>query len=105
MSLQSVTVGAPRALSPTGRERRRSARKPHIVEAFVLTTADGGERVEVASVNLSRHGVGFLAPRPLVVSGFYLVEIGFGEQKLVSEIRVVSCRQAGDVYDIGAEFC
>jgi hypothetical protein len=105
MSLKTVTVGSPREASTTGRERRRSSRKELIVESFIRS-AENARLHEVTSVNLSRHGVAFHSPNPLVVSGNYIVEVGFGDQRLMSEVRIVSCREAGDgFFEIGAEFC
>jgi hypothetical protein len=89
-------------------ERRRSARQPYIVEAFIIspTATDPGERKEVTSVNLSRHGVAFDFTEPLAKKTCWTIEIGMGEQKLLSEIRIVSCRPIEDgIYQVGAEFC
>lgn len=106
MSTQSVTQGTPRSTSPTGRERRRSMRQEREVVAFV-STADGTTRVAVTDVNLSRHGVGFTSFHAFAEGLFCLIEIGFGDQRLISEIQIVSCRAGarGVANRIGAEFC
>jgi hypothetical protein len=87
--------------------RRRSERNPYVIEAFVYspTSTDPDERIEATSLNLSRHGVGFCIEHPLPAGAFYVVEIGLGPQKLVSEMRTVSCRRRADgMYEVGGEF-
>ncbi len=76
-----------------------------IVESFIRS-AENARLHEVTSVNLSRHGVAFSSPNPLVVSATYIVEIGIGEQRMMSEVRIVSCREdSNGLFEIGAEFC
>lgn len=88
-------------------ERRRSKREPHIVEAYVSSpTARHDEpKIEAASVNLSRHGVGFETTEPLAVAAYYTLELGLGDQRIVAEVRIISCTctDHGNYY-IGAEF-
>ncbi|GEM_PF-1461511 len=105
MSLKSVTVGTPREASTTGHERRRSSRNAQTLESCVRAV-DSSEEIDVSDVNLSRHGVGFCSKSSLTLGDSYIVEIGFGDQKLISEIRIVSCRKldTGGV-EVGAEFC
>jgi hypothetical protein len=89
-------------------DRRRTARAPHVAEAWVCspTATSPDERTEVQALNLSRHGVGFELPTPLPEGTFYTIELGVGDQRLRSEVRIISCRRndAGG-YDVGAEFC
>lgn len=88
-------------------ERRRSERKDHIAEAFVASpTAGPNEKpTEAVSVNLSRHGVGFETLKPLAVNAYYTLQLGHGENRLVGEVRIVSCNKTdhGNYY-VGAEF-
>ena len=89
-------------------ERRRSARRPHVVQGWVVspTATREDERREVQGLNLSRHGVGFELSTPMPVGTFFAMEIGVGDQRLRSEVRIISCRQgASGAYEIGAEFC
>lgn len=89
-------------------DRRRSLRKPHIAEAWIVspTATRPEEKIEVTSMNLSRHGVGFELPNPLAQASFYVMEIAVGEQRLLSEVRIISCRKLeGGTYEVGAEFC
>lgn len=88
-------------------DRRRSERKPHVCEAWIGSpTGSNDDRVEIVSVNVSRHGVAFEIDRELVVGTFHAIEIGLGAQRMCGEIRVISCRQDGDGnYAVGAEFC
>ena len=90
-------------------EKRRSERVPHVMDAWICspTAVDPlEERVEVRSVNISRHGVAFAVDHELPDGAFWIMEIGIGDQRLVSEIRVMNCRKADDgQFEIGAEFC
>ena len=89
-------------------ERRRSQRQPHMVEAFICspTATHPYERREVTSINLSKHGVAFDFIEPLPKRMHYTIEIGLGDQKLVSEIKIVSCVAIEEgLYQVGAEFC
>jgi hypothetical protein len=95
-------------ISGPNAERRRSPRKPHVAEAWISspTATSPEERIEVTSMNLSRHGIGFELARQVPEHTFYAIEIGMGEQRLVSEIRIVSCRKSDHgTWEIGAEFC
>ena len=79
-----------------------------MVEAWIIspTATTTAERVEVTSVNISRHGVCFSLARAIPEGAFYVIEVLMGEQKIVSEIRVVDCRKdTAGRYDVGAEFC
>ena len=89
-------------------ERRRSVRQPHVAEAWVVspTATREDERLEVQSLNLSRHGVMFELDAPLAVSSFFLFEVGVGDQCMRSEIRIISCnRGESGAYEVGVEFC
>ena len=89
-------------------ERRRSARKPCSAEAFIIspTATNPYERREVSGVNLSRHGIAFDYVEPVAKGTYWLIEIGIGEQRLVSEVKIVSCRAIEDgLFQIGSEFC
>jgi hypothetical protein len=90
------------------KDRRRSQRKQHVVEAWIIspTATKASERLEVTSVNISRHGVCFSLAREIPEGAFYVIEVLMGEQKIVSEIRVIDCRKdAAGRYDVGGEFC
>ena len=89
-------------------DRRRSPRTPHVAEAWIAspTATNPEERIEVTSMNLSRHGVGFELARAIPENTFYVIEIGMGEQRIVSEIRIVSCAKSDHgSWEVGAEFC
>lgn len=89
-------------------DRRRSERKPHVVEAFLAspTATDDEEPHEVTSVNVSRHGVAFNYDQPLPEGAFFKIDISIGEQHIASEVRIISCRKIGEGnFEIGAEFC
>jgi len=90
-----------------GSERRRSTRAPHVAGAWVAspTATRPDDRLEVTALNLSRHGVAFELPGPLPEGAFFVIVIGVGEQRLTSEVRIISCRKAGAAYAVGAEFC
>jgi hypothetical protein len=97
------------AMEPTltSAERRRSPRKSYVVEAFIIspTATNPYERREVTSINLSRHGVAFDFTEPLSKNTYFLIEIGLGDQRIVSEICIIACRAIDDgLYQVGAEF-
>jgi hypothetical protein len=93
---------------PPPKDRRRSERKQHVVEAWIIspTATRSSEKLEVKSVNISRHGVCFSLAQTIPEGSYYIIEVLMGEQKIVSEIHVVTCRtdNAGR-FDVGAEFC
>src|SRR3954463_13027370 len=89
-------------------DRRRSARVPHVCESWISspTATDPEDKQEVTAVNISRHGVGFELAKAMPVGAFYVIEIGVGEQRLRSEVRLVSCkRNEAGMFEVGAEFC
>ena len=62
----------------------------------------------MSALDLSRHGVGFESHHPLAEGCFYWIEIGFGDQRIASEIRVTSCVRSDDApgtWRVGGEFC
>lgn len=86
-------------------DRRRSERRPHAVEAF-LSSPTGGDRIEVSSIDLSRHGVGLRLPIPIASGTFKALELGLGSQRMVTEVRILSCRQDKDgSFRVHAAFC
>ncbi len=106
MLSQILTQGTQSAA--TGRDRRRSERKPHVAEAWLSspTATDADDRIEVVSLNLSRHGVGFDSETSLAVGTFHIIEVKMGDKHMHSEIRIVSCSQGDDgEFIVGAEFC
>jgi PilZ domain-containing protein len=91
-------------------DRRRSPRVPSVIEAWLLPVGseDRDQRLEIASMDLSRHGVGFCVYRELPLGTFHVVEIALGDQRLVADVRIVFCRPfEGEpgLFQIGAEFC
>ena len=106
------TKTKPRSARPrlTGADRRRSPRVPSVIEAWLAPVGsdDADQRLDIASMDLSRHGVGFCVYRELPLGSAHVVEIALGDQRLVAEIRVVFCRPfEGEpgLFQIGAEFC
>lgn len=111
-ALVDTTSMSPRTLAPKSRrdpnDRRRSDRKPYVMEAWVAspTAPNPADRNEVTSVNLSRHGVAFESQNPLAEGTYYMLEMGIGEQRIQSEVRIISCRKnTNGRHEIGAEFC
>jgi hypothetical protein len=95
---------------PTDDDRRRSPRVPSVIEACLAPVGsdDAGQRLDIASMDLSRHGVGFCVYRELASGSSHVVQIALGDQRLVAEVRVVFCRPfEGEpgLFQIGAEFC
>ena len=90
---------------PQSGERRRSARRPHVAEASV-SSPTGGPATEVTGVDLSKHGVGLTVAKAIPPGTFHILTLGLGAQRIVGEIRVVSCRKQGDsLYRVHAELC
>ena len=90
---------------PMGHERRRSQRRPHTAQAFVSSPTGGG-RTEVACFDLSKHGVGLTLTTHIPAGTFHRLELGLGEQKIVTEIHVLSCQRQDDgTFRVHAEFC
>ena len=90
---------------PTREERRRSPRRPHTAHA-VIASPTGGRRTEVACFDLSKHGVGLTLTTHIPAETFHVLELGLGEQKIVTEIHVLSChRQDDGTFRVHAEFC
>ena len=93
----------------TYNNRRRSERVPKVLDAWICSpTATNAmeEREEVTTVNLSRHGVAFQLSHQVPTGAFYVIQVGIGAQEVVSEIRIVSCRQVeAGRFEVGAEFC
>ena len=91
------------------KDRRRSERTPRVLDAWICSptaTDPCEEREEVTAVNLSRHGVAFALEHTVATGTFYVIEVCLGVQNVVSEIRIVSCRETDDgVFEVGAEFC
>ncbi len=93
---------------PSDDDRRRSARVPHVAEAWVCSPTDFDleKKIEVRAVNLSRHGVAFDVDSDMATGSFKMIEIGIGDQRVRTEVRIISCRQTEDGhFEVGAEFC
>lgn len=91
----------------TDPERRRSQRKPHVVQAWISspTAVDPADRQEVLAINVSRHGVAFERRDPLPTGAFHVLDIAMGEQRMRCEVRILSCRKNDHgQFEIGAEF-
>ena|SRR5579859_6588750 len=94
-----------RPTMPHLKERRRSPRREHVVEASI-TSPTGGPAIEVTGVDFSKHGVGLSVGTMIPPGTFHVLTLGLGTKRIVSEIRVVSCRKQGDsTYRVHAEFC
>jgi hypothetical protein len=102
----SAVQAGKRETATQERERRRSARTPHACEAWLSspTATDPADRVEVTTLNLSRHGVCFEIPVAVPTGAYYILRVGVGPQKINSEIRILSCRPSDQSFKIGAEF-
>ena len=86
--------------------RRRSDRRPYVAEAWLVAKDNPDSRTDVKTVNLSKHGIAFDLSKKADPGTFFLLEIGFGQQRLVAEIRIISCRAISEgIFEIGAEFC
>jgi hypothetical protein len=89
----------------TESERRRSQRKPHVVEAY-LASPTGGKKLGVSCVDVSKHGVRLKVAQPIATGTYHVLELGFDAQKRGGEVRILSCRREADgAYHVHAEFC
>lgn len=108
MSVVHAKLAAP-AYKTQGDDRRRCERRPYVCDAFIFspTATSDDEKIEVSSMNLSRHGVAFEVNTELTVGSFWRIELDMGEQSMVSEIRIIRCDllEDGHHYAVGAEFC
>jgi len=92
-------------VSDKAEERRRSDRRPHVVEAF-LSSPTGGSRLPVTSIDLSKHGVALDIRKPIATGMFQVLELGIGQQKMITEVRILSCREeANGCFRVHAAFC
>jgi hypothetical protein len=88
-------------------DRRRSQRKPHVVQAWISspTAVDPDDRQEVLSVNVSRHGVAFESHHAIATGTYHIIDIAMGPQRMRTEIRILSCRKMDSArFEIGAEY-
>jgi len=85
-------------------ERRRSPRSGNVIEGW-LSPHNSPDRTEVTTFDISRHGISFEATFPVTVGEQYIYEIGFGNQRLVCDLRIVNCRASEkEIWHVGAEF-
>src|ERR1700712_5784174 len=87
--------------------RRRSERRPHVAEAWLAspTSSDPSDRLEVSSLNLSKHGIAFEVPVAIPTGSYYRLQLGMGMQRMTTEVRIISCRAGDASHYVGAEFC
>ena len=86
-------------------ERRRTERQAHVSEAF-LSSPTGGSRLKVSSIDLSRHGIGLSLGKPIASGTYHVLELGMGPQRMVSEVRILSCHPNEDgTFSVHAAFC
>ena len=105
--MEAPTAPSARKAPPRDDERRRTPRVPHVVEAWLWspTAKDQKGRMEAVAINLSRNGVGFCVKRQLPTGAYYVIQIGLGNQQLLSEVRILTCRPIPEgQYEVGAEF-
>jgi hypothetical protein len=107
MTVAASTEQSSKTPAKSERNRRRSERTPHTSEAWLSspTATDPADKVEVTTLNLSRHGVAFELQGPIPTGAFYLLRFNLGTQKVCTEIRILSCRPGDESFRIGAEFC
>jgi PilZ domain-containing protein len=94
-----------RASESLALERRRSARRAHVA-AGVLSSPTGGGRVEVLSVDVSRHGICLTLGRPIAAGTFHRLEFATDAGRPAREVRILSCHPQDDgSFHAHAEFC
>jgi hypothetical protein len=109
MDTQTLPAGQGVSCFQGNMDRRRSERTPKVLDAWICSptaTDPLEEREEVTAISLSRHGVAFTLHHSIATGAFYVMEISMGPQQVLSEVRIISCRDAGNrQFEIGAEFC
>jgi hypothetical protein len=94
-----------RASESLALERRRSPRRPHRV-AGALCSPTGGGRIEVFSVDVSRHGICLTLRRPIAGGTFHRLELASEAGRPAREVRILSCNPQHDgAFHVHAEFC
>ena len=107
MSVVHAKLAAP-AYKTKGDDRRRGDRKPCVCDAWVFspTATSADEKIEVDGLNLSRHGVAFEVRSKIATGSFMKLELDMGEQRMVSEIRIIRCNEVdAGRFEVGGEFC
>jgi len=91
-------------LPPGMKDRRRVPRQTLVAKTTVRSEAQLTVVAAGFVSNISMMGVGFHTRKPLVVGEKYQIRLEVGPMKWASRLRVITCRQNGDTYDVGAEF-
>lgn len=81
--------------SPTPRPRRAGEPEDY----------DPHDTVAIRSLNLSRHGVGFVSQQPVPPATFHRIVIELGPTTVNCEVRIAHCAPCEDGYYVGAAFC
>ena len=72
----------------------------------VVSSPTGGNRIEVVSMDLSRHGVRLSVNRPIASGTYQRLEMGDDTPRVIREVRILSCRSQSDgSFHVHAEFC
>ena len=60
----------------------------------------------MTSIDLSKHGVALDIKKPIATGMFQVLELGIGSQKMITEVRILSCREELDgCFRVHAAFC
>lgn len=71
-----------------------------------LRDDESSDELEVASLSLSRFGVGMELCHEVPVGSVYNIEIGSAGRTIQSQVRIISCDPIADgLYRAGGEFC
>jgi hypothetical protein len=89
-------------------DRRRSARETRMAPAWLSEQSGSSARKnqqQVTVVDLSLHGVGFIASTALEVQAAHWIVIATGSLHLSTRLRIINCRQREDgTWLVGGEF-
>jgi hypothetical protein len=85
-------------------ERRRVPRQTLVAKATVRAETNAPLVTTGFVSNISLAGVGFHTRKPLTVGDKDQIRLEVGPMKWASRLRIVTCQQHGDTFDVGAEF-
>jgi len=91
----------------SGPDRRRSGRTPDASVAFIHspTSSCAAERIAIAGLNVSKHGLAFSVDQPLAVGAYFMLDLPSGQTTREREILILHCQPLdGGRFGVGAEF-
>jgi hypothetical protein len=102
----TLTSPGSKSAQPAGAERRRSKREPYIMDAWLIPAGQPEARIQVVTLDLSRHGVRLQVSKPLLAESCHALELKANGQRVTMDVVICRCLPMEDgFWDVGAEFC